>query len=105
MRGLKRDGEERQIPVRVKLVHQRAHMSEETDCEQVMGLPRSLRPTRQREAGGQKARNKKGTARERGKREEAVTAQGPAKSTSCGERGRWRSSQNLCDERRWVASG
>lgn len=38
----------------------------------------------QREAGGQKARNKKGRARERGKREEAVIAQGPAKSRSCG---------------------
>lgn len=39
-RGLKRDGEEGQIPVRVKLVHQRAQVSEETDYEQVMGLPR-----------------------------------------------------------------
>lgn len=39
--GLKRDGEEGQIPVRVKLVHQRAQVSEERqDYEQVMKLPR-----------------------------------------------------------------
>lgn len=40
----------------------------------------------QREAGGQKARNKKEEPGN-GKREEAVIAQGPAKSRSCGERG------------------
>lgn len=100
MGGLKRDGEEGATgnTSEAKLVHQRAQVSEETDYEQVMELQIIEAHESAGRQVGRRPETKRGRARERGKREEAVWPRARRSRGPVGREGRWRSCQNLCDE-------